>query len=105
MGLIVWKSFYLCYYFRFSVSPKGSVTFIVTVGGWVDGWAYLSLKIFRAEKLSFENIYFSDVLISLYFFGCQQGNFRACRSKIARKIDTFGNIDTRVLANLGGQKS
>ena len=38
------------------------------------------------------------------FFWCQQGNFRARRAKMVQKIDTFGQVDTRVLAILGVTK-
>ena len=37
-------------------------------------------------------------------FWCQRGNFRARRSKMDPKIDTFCQVDTRVLAILGVEK-
>ena len=35
---------------------------------------------------------------------CKQGKIRACRPKIDPKIDTFGQVDIRVLAILGVEK-
>ena len=100
--------------FSFSGFPQGPLTFIVTVGGWVGGWmggcGYIPLKNFRFENLSFENILLFRSLEVLggtlfNFFWCQKVNFRARRSKMDPKIDTFGHIDTRVLAILGVKKN
>ena len=76
----------------------------------MDGWtAYLTLKFFRCEKISFKNIFFLNVFSYqgesfLKNFWCQRGKNRARRSKMDPKIDTFGQVDIRVLAILGVEK-
>ena len=66
-------------------------------------------KIFYLSKSVSTKFYFFYVFSDkgerfLQNFCYQQGKNRGPRSKMDSKIDTFGQIDIRVLANLGVEK-
>ena len=73
------------------------------------GQAYKWFCFFENCIPTFKNIFFSNVFsyqgehISFFVFG-KRINFRAYRSKKDPKIDTFGQIDSSVLAIMGYKK-